>query len=131
MSDKFEYTYSAPTEQERKEIEHIQNQYKPKEKSSEKLTRLRKLDAKVKNTPIMISIILGVVGILTFGLGLTLILEWQKYVLGVIFSVIGCVPMGIAYFAYNKIHTILKNKYSAEILTLSGELLNDGEGKGL
>ena len=131
MSDKFEYTYSAPTEEERKEIEHIQNQYKPKEKSGDKLERLRKLDNKVKNIPVIVSLLLGIAGILTFGLGLTLILEWKMYIGGIMLGVVGCVPMSIAYFAYNKIHTWLKNKYSNEILTLSGELLNENKGKGL
>ena len=125
MNKKFEYTYSAPTEQERKEIEHIQSQYRPQVKSTSKLDILRKLDNKVKNVPTITSLILGIVGILTFGLGLTLILEWKIYIGGVVLGFVGCVVMGIAPLLHNKIYNQLKNKYSSEILKLSGELLNE------
>ena len=41
-NDKFEYTYAAPTERERREIESIRKAYLPDE-AGEKLRRLRKL----------------------------------------------------------------------------------------
>lgn len=125
MSKRFEYKYSVPTESERKEIEHIQSQYLQKNDTTTKIERLRKLDNKVKNMPAMISIALGIVGLLIFGLGLTMILEWDLIVWGAILSTIGCIPMGLAYLAYNKIYNKLKNQYSPEILKLSRELLNE------
>ena len=74
MENKFEFTYSAPTETERKEIEFIRNQYQTNNKN-EKLQQLKNLDKKVNNIPTCVAIILGVIGILVFGLGLTMILE--------------------------------------------------------
>jgi len=130
MSKKFEYKYSAPTEEERKEIEHIKRQYQEKSERGAKLERLRNLDNKVKNTPAVVALVLGIAGVLIFGLGLTMILEWQLFIWGVIVSILGFVPMTVAYFAYNKVYEILKNRYSEQIIKISSELLND-EREGL
>ena len=40
----FKYTYSAPSESERKEIEKIKRQYDTMEKGENKLERLKRLD---------------------------------------------------------------------------------------
>ena len=122
---KFEFKYSAPSAEERKEIEYIQSQYKEKNKSMTKLEYLRKLDGKVKNIPVCVSLVLGVVGLLIFGLGLTMILEWNLVVWGVIIGVISLIPMGFAYFSYEKLSKKLKDKYKDEILDLTNELLNE------
>ena len=125
MDNKFEFTYSAPTQEERKEIEYIQNRYKPKDKSTTKMEHLRKLDRKVRNIPTIVALILGVLGVLIFGTGLTLALEWNFIVYGIIVGAVGVVPMVFAYFSYSKLTTKLKNKYSEEILKISSELLNE------
>lgn len=124
MKDKFEYTYKAPTEDERREIEYIQNQYKQKQNTSSKLQLLRKLDNKVKSIPTMIALIMGIIGTLIFGLGLAMILQWQIYIWGSLVGVVGSVPILMSYFVYYKIFNKLKNKYSSQILKLSEELLS-------
>lgn len=125
MNNKFEFKYAAPTQKEREEIKNIQNQYKQKKQSETKLEQLRKLHSKVQNIPAVVALSLGFVGILIFGLGLAMVLEWNLLVWGIVVSAVGCVPMGLAYFAYNNIYTKLKNKYSSTILDLSSELLNE------
>ena len=45
--DKFQYTYSAPSERERAEIERIRAEYRPDERA-EKYARLRRLNARVR-----------------------------------------------------------------------------------
>lgn len=130
MSKKFEYKYTSPSKEERREIEYIQNKYlTPTKKEKTKLDRLRELDSRVKEIPVIVSLALGIIGLLIFGVGLSMILEWNLLIWGIIVAVIGCVPMGFAYFSYNKLYTNLKNKYSEEILKLSKELLNDEDGK--
>ena len=121
----YEFKYIAPTSEERKEIESIRNSYITKNKSSNKLETLRKLDNKVKNTPTIISLIIGIVGTLIFGLGFTMILEWNLIAWGVVVSFIGLVVMTITYSIHVKISKYLKVKYSKEILKLSEELLNE------
>lgn len=121
----FEFKYCAPTTEERKEIESIRQSYLPKEPAEKKLERLRKLDNKVKNLPVAIAIAVGVVGLLIFGLGMAMVLEWNLILWGVITGCVGLVPMGFAYPIFNKISKNLKAKHSQEILSLSEELLND------
>ena len=123
----FEFKYSAPTSEERKEIESIRNSYIPKQKPTTKLQQLRKLDNKVKNIPTMFSLIIGIVGTLVFGLGFAMILEWQITIFGVIVSVIGIIITIFAYPLHIKIEKYVKNKYSEEILKLSEELLNENK----
>ena len=122
--NKFKYTFSSPTEDERKEIESIKKQYSPSNQQS-KLERLRKLDKKVKNVPIIISLLLGIIGTLIFGLGITMVLEWNLLWWGVGVALVGIIPIASAYFVYNLVFTRLKNNYSEEILTLSEELLKN------
>ena len=123
----FEYSYYAPTNKERKEIENIKNSYTQKKSNVSKLNLLRKLDNKVKNIPIIISLIFGVVGTLIFGLGLTMILEWNLIAFGIIVCVVSLLPILSAYWVYKKTYISLKNKYSEEIIKLSDELLYDKE----
>lgn len=128
MNKKFEYTYMAPTEEERKEIEYIQNQYKPQGEKEIKIERLKKLDNIVKNVPSTISLILGIVGLLIFGLGFTMVLEWKIYIWGVIISLLSFFPIFSAYIVYLKLHSKLKKKYTYEILKISNELLENNNG---
>ena len=127
MNDKFSYKYIAPTEEERKEIDSIRRQYASQEKEETKLERLRRLDALVKNTAIIWSLVLGVLGTLIFGLGLTMILEWQILPWGIVLMVIGSVPIAIAYPVYKTVLKKYKNRYGEEILRISEELLNESD----
>lgn len=129
-SNNFKFSYSAPSSNERKEIESIRNNYLEKSHSSDnKLQELRRLDKKVKNTPNLVALIFGIIGILMFGLGLSMILEWKIIVWGVIVSIIGIIPVILAYPIYKIIFSSMKKKYSAQILKLSEELLNNGSEK--
>ena len=126
MSKKFEYKYTAPTMEERKEIDSIRRQYLPTDKSMTKMDRLRYLDRKVKGIPQAVSISFGVVGILMFGTGMTFFLEWVNYwYIGIPFAIVGVILMSLAYLVYVKLLTKLKNKYGKEIIELSNELLNE------
>lgn len=125
MNDQFNFKYIAPTEEERKEIDSIRRQYTPQEHTESKIERLRRLDALVKNTAIIWSLVLGVLGTLIFGLGLTMILEWNIWLWGIVLMVIGSVPMSISYPVYKFVLKKYKNRYGEEIIRLSEELLNE------
>lgn len=125
MENQFNFKYTAPTEEERREIDSIRRQYTPKEKTETKIERLRRLDALVKNTAIIWSLVLGVFGCLIFGLGLTMILEWNIYFWGIALMVIGSAPMAVAYPVYKALLQKYKNRYGEEIVRLSEELLNE------
>ena len=125
----FNYTYTAPTERERREIESIRKQYQDPEKSMSKIERLRTLDARVKNTANAVALVVGIVGTLIFGVGLCLILEWSQLLWGIVVVAVGAVPTGLAYPLYTMVLKASKKKYGEEILRLSEELLKGDEGK--
>ena len=125
MNNQFNFKYTAPTEEERKEIDSIRRQYAPQEHVESKIERLRRLDSLVKNTATVWALVLGVMGTLIFGLGLTMILEWSIWLWGIVLMVIGSVPMAIAYPVYNVVLKKYKKRYGDEILRLSEELLNE------
>lgn len=125
MSNQFNFRYTAPTEEERKEIDSIRRQYCPQEQTETKLERLRRLDALVKNTAVISSLVLGVIGTLIFGLGLTMVLEWSIWLWGIVLMALGSVPVLAAYPVYKLVLNKNKNRYGGEILRLSEELLNE------
>ncbi len=126
MADKevFEYTYYAPTEKERQEAEHIRRIYLS-EKKTDKLSRMRELDKKVKTPPLIWSWSLGIIGTLIFGGGLAVIMEFDKLIIGSVLGLVGLIPIAIAYPVYKKILEKGKKKYGAEILTLADEILKE------
>lgn len=124
MSDQFNFKYSAPTEAERKEIDSIRRQYAPSNQSETKIERLRRLDSLVKNSAIIWALCLGIIGSLIFGLGLTMILEWNILFWGILLCAVGSIPMLIAYPVYKWVLDKNKKRYGEEILKLSEELLN-------
>lgn len=128
MSEKFKYKYVAPTIEERKEIESIRREYLPKDETMTKIERLRYLDSLVKNGPMIWGISLGVIGLLTFGIGMVFFLEWMHlWYLGIPFSILGVILIVLAYPVYQKKLFKNKEKYTSEILELSKELLADNE----
>lgn len=119
----FEYTYVAPTQAERKHIEHIRESYLPKQENA--FTRLQQLDKKVQTPPMVTALTLGIIGTLIFGLGLALILEWNNLPLGTALSALGLVPILLAYPLYRAVLKRQKEKYAEEILQLSENLLKN------
>lgn len=125
MSKKFNFSYSSPTKNERQEIESIRNQYIELSERDLKLVKLKKLDKKVKRIPTIVALTVGICGILIFGLGLTMVLEWNMIAWGSVVCVVGLAPIISTYFIYTRLTKKLKNKYGKEIVNLSDELLGE------
>lgn len=115
----FEYTYSAKQQQE---IERIRKKYMPKKE--DKMEQLRKLDADVTKPGTMWSIVVGVIGSLLLGIGMSCTMVWADsfFVLGIIVGVIGMIIMGMAYPLYIKITEKQREKLGPQILALTEEL---------
>lgn len=124
---KFEYSYAAPTERERREVESLKKKYAPETEHTDKMSELRELDKKVQSPPRIWALILGVVGTLFFGLGLTMILEWNLLLWGTAVAAVGLVPVALAYPVYKWKLQKLSDKYREQILTLSEEILHENE----
>lgn len=124
-NDKFTYTYSAPTEAERREIESIRRQYVAEDREVSKADRLRSLHSAVVGKATAVSLALGVVGMLVFGGGMALALEFDMLLLGIVLAIIGSIPIALAYPIYKRLYASGKRKYGDEIMRLSEELLGE------
>jgi len=119
MSENFEYTYSSTKQQE---IEAIRKKYLPKEE--DKMETLRKLDRKAENPGCIAALVLGTIGALVLGAGMSCCMVWaeQFFVLGIIVGIIGMVMVGAAYPIYKKITAKKRAEYAEQILALTNEL---------
>ncbi len=118
--ESFEYTYSA---EQQAEIEKIKAKYMPA--PDNKLEQLRKLDASVTKPGTVVGLILGIVGTLVFGGGLSMVLlniGNDMILPGCILGVVGMVLMMLAYPIYRKITEKQKEKIAPQILALTEEL---------
>ena len=88
-----------------------------------KLERIRRLDSFVQNFSMILSLVIGIMGALIFGLGMAMILVWDIMVFGIIVCLVGAVPISAAYPVYVMTLKNNKEKYGKEILRLSDELL--------
>lgn len=123
--DKFVFNYSAPSEDERREIEDIKSQFVPSERKEDKLTKLRRLNKKVNNPPKIFAYCFGFIAILIFGTGMTMVLEWSLYVWGAVVGAVGATLMCVTYPIYKVLLARNKKRYGQEIIDLSNQLLNE------
>jgi hypothetical protein len=118
--ESFNYTYSSI---HKEEIEKIRNKYIQNQETD--LDELRKLDQKVTNSATFCSILVGIVGVLVFGTGLSLVLSFGKMILGIIVSFFGLLVMGRGLLVNKIITKKLREKYAPRILELSERLLKE------
>ncbi len=124
----FKYTYSA---KEQDEIRRIRQKYQDREENG--ISRLRKLDAKVSQKATMVSLVLGIVGVLVMGTGMSLIMtEFGSllgltgvlgFVVGVVIGLVGIIMVVLAYPVYNTVLKKEREKIAPEILRLTEELM--------
>ncbi len=116
----FQYTYSA---REQAEIKHIRSKYLPREES--KLEQLQRLDASVTQKATMLSIIVGVLGSLLLGLGMSccMVFSRQWFIPGIVIGVLGLLVVSAAYPLYNRVLKKERERIAPEILRLTDELM--------
>ena len=105
MSEKretFNYTYSSRQQEE----------------------QLRKLDAGATKLGTIISLVVGILSSLVFGVGMCCILVWEDtmFVPGIIIGIIGLAGVIAAYPLYMRITKKQREKLAPEILRLINEL---------
>lgn len=115
----FEYTYSA---KEQEEINQIRKKYLPKEE--DKMELLRKLDRDVTKPGTIKAIVVGVIGCLIFGAGMSLAMVWTDslLVVGIVLGIIGMGIMALALPIYQKTTAKERERIAPEILRLTEEL---------
>lgn len=128
MESGFSYTYSA-TEQE--EIRKIREKYQLKKEDD--ISKLRKLDAGVAQKATTISLVIGIIGVLIMGTGMSLVMTdigvilgiqgILNMVIGIVVGVVGMVLVAVAYPVYSNVLKKERAKVAPEILRLTEELL--------
>lgn len=126
----FEYTYCA---KEREEIKAIRQKYAAQEQPEDKLAAIRRLDAQVTEKATVISLVLGILGALIMGSGMSLTMTdigeflglnaTLAMLVGIGVGVAGMVMAGVAYPVYNRIVKTQREKIAPQILRLTDELL--------
>ena len=124
----FNYTYSAV---EQDEIKKIREKYQPKVEDD--MSKLRKLDAEVTNKATMNSLVIGIIGALIMGTGMSFVMTDLGAVfglqgnlnlgVGIIVGLVGLVLAGVAYTMYVKVLKREREKAAPEILRLTEELI--------
>lgn len=124
----FNYTYSA---KEQEEIKAIRKKYAASEESEDKMTQLRRLDASVYSKASTAALIVGIVGALIMGIGMSLCMTdigvglgtALAMVIGIGIGVVGIVLVCLAYPIYNRTLKKEREKIASEILRLTDELM--------
>ena len=119
MSENFNYTYSA---EKQSEIDAIRRKYLPQEEQENKLEQLRKLDASLTTTALIVAMAVGIGSALVFGVGMCCFLVWKLWVLGAVVCVLGVIGMLIAPWLYRKLVEKRRQKIAPEILRFTEEL---------
>lgn len=118
--DAFQYTYSAA---EQEELKKIRSKYLPK--TEDRMETLRKLDGQAAQKATLISIVIGVIGALIMGLGMSCCMVWAGvwFVPGIVIGIVGIALAATAYPVYS--HTLARERarIAPEILRLTDELM--------
>jgi len=116
----FQYTYSA---KEQAEIKRIRSKYVPKEEN--KMEQLQRLDASATQKATMYAIIVGVIGALIMGAGMSCCLVWTDALLipGIVIGIIGMAVLAVAYPLYNRVLKKERERIAPEVLRLTDELM--------
>lgn len=98
----------------------------PAEKEDERYVELKNLEKKIRRPVEIVSFLLGILGILLFGAGLSICLEALKasFTLGVVFGILGLFILLVTYpFGKNWLER-RKKRYAKKVLALTDSLLN-------
>ncbi len=135
-NNEFHYTYSA---KEQAELRKIREKYITDTKPSEpdKMAEIRKLDASVTEGAAVVSLVVGIIGVLMMGFGMSLIMTDLKdffsmngtaaMIVGIVIGLVGMVFVLFAYPLYQRISEKKRKEVAPEILRLTEELMNEGK----
>ncbi|MBO5035477.1 MAG: hypothetical protein J6B51_07515 [Clostridia bacterium] len=125
--DTFNYTYSA---KQQDEIKAIRKKYAVSD-PEDKMERLRKLDGSVVQKATTAALILGIIGALIMGSGMSLVMTdigsalgiENPLFIGIPVGIVGLILVSFAYPVYNHIVKKEREKIAPEIIRLTDELM--------
>ena len=118
--DSFHYTYSAPQQEE---IKRIRAKYAPREE--DKMETLRRLDQSATQKGTVLSLVVGILGALVMGGGMSCIMVWGGawFLPGILMGLLGIAGVIAAWPLYQNITQKERERIAPEILRLTDELL--------
>ena len=127
QNNSFSYNYSA---KEQAEVKQIREKYTPQEESPNKMEYLRKLDASVTKKGTVTAIIMGIVGSLLMGTGMSFamtemgaLLGEYAMLIGICIGVVGIALVALAYPVYTRVTKKERERIAPEIIRLTDELM--------
>ncbi|MBE6694217.1 MAG: DUF898 domain-containing protein [Ruminococcaceae bacterium] len=124
----FQYTYSA---RDRAEVMKIREKYNSR--GEDKMEQLRRLDRSVTSTATTVALIIGIVGAIVMGAGMSLVMTELgaflgmepklSMIVGITVGVAGMIPTALAYPIYNAVLRRQREKVAPEIIRLTDELM--------
>ena len=120
QNDGFRYVYSA---KEQEELKRIRSKYVPQEES--KLDQLRRMDAAVTRKGNILSLVMGIIGVLIMGVGMCCCMVWGGvwFVPGIVIGILGIFLAAMAYPVYQRVTKKEREKIAPQILKLADELM--------
>ena len=126
--ESFEFTYSA---KEQEEIKNIRKKYASSVEEEDKMAQLRRLDKSVYSKASTAALVIGIIGALVMGLGMSLVMTVISKIFGTVLAMligigvgtIGIVLICLAYPIYNRIVRREREKIAPEIIRLTDELM--------
>ena len=126
----FSYSYSA---REQEEIKRIRKKYAEDSARTDEssIERLRRLDASVTKKGTTVSLIVGILGSILMGSGMSLVMTdlgallpgLLSLFIGIAVGVVGIVGVALAYPIYKAITKKERERIAPEVLRISEELL--------
>ena len=126
----FNFTYSA---KEQEEIRNIRKKYTVSDESEDKMERLRRLDKSASDKATIRSLIIGVIGALILGIGMSLAMSDFGKILGgdqitamlagILIGIVGIILVCLAYPVYNRTLSKERERIAPEIIKLTDDLM--------
>ncbi len=126
----FRYTYSA---KEQEELKRIREKYAPTTETESKMERLRRLDRGVTKKGTAVSLVIGILGVLILGAGMSFFMTEMgellglqgnmSMIVGIVIGLIGGILASLAYLIYQLVVRHERKKIAPEILHLTDELM--------
>ena len=129
-TETFHYIYSA---KEQEEIKAIRKKYIVEEQTEDKMAQLRRLDASVTQNATIVSLVFGIIGALSLGIGMSLVMTdigkiiglvgGRAMLMGILIGIVGIVLVCVAYPIYNRMVQKERERIAPEIIRLTDELM--------
>ena len=128
--ESFELTYSA---KEQDEIKKIREKYIRPEIKEDKMEALRRLDKKATEKATVTALVVGVIGALILGSGMSMIMtdinlfiglgNNEALITGIIVGVVGIILVSLAYPLYNRILKKEQERIAPKIIEITDEIM--------